>query len=478
MKAILILITGLLTSIATNAQLSQTARTELPLPSDFSNYQVWPQPDSSVMVFRSDPAYRRNLEPFTIYRLDSALNLTWQTPVSVPRGSHFLQAATEKQVTYLLFQGSKATEIHLVILNNRFGHQQVSTYRFPENSTFLLANFSVLDGYLFLAGHQNDRLTLLHLNPQEKELIKLPAIYEQGSALTEFLTDTAAKRMEFVLAESNGRRARLQVKRLAPDGHLLSLNFINSPDRNFLAARLAPGDSSRKLVIGSYSLRDLRYAQGFFTGPLTLQPGEKFQYHDFTTFTHYFDYLKPGRQLRLHQKIARYKLTQKIFPLRQRILLHAVRPYLDGYLMVGELYYPHYSGDANNRIFDGFQHVLAIAAAFDKNGNLLWENSFPLQDQRFYDLKETVTVGISGEKVWLAYADKTKIRYKEIKGVETTPNDTFSELLNPREKLLRTESDGILNWYQHFFLTYGTQEIRGSRGSRSVFYLSKLSAQK
>jgi hypothetical protein len=474
MKSILLLLAGFLTSIFANAQLVQTARAELTMRSDFSTCQIWPQPDSTLLVLNVEPTYRRNLDPFTLYHFNHDLNLQWKVPVSVPRGNRFLKLTTEKQYTYLLFQPGKATELNLVIIHLPTGQQQLSTHLMPEGMSFALSDLSVLNGYLFLTGFQDNRLTLLHLNPAEKELVKLPAIYDQTSALTEFLTDTVAKRMEFVLGESNGRRSRLQVKRLAPDGHLVSLNFINRPDRNFLAARLAPGDSTRKLVIGTYSYRDLRYAQGFFTGPLTLQPGEDFRYHDFTDFSHYFDYLRPNRQIRLRQKVARQKLTQKIFHLRHRVLLHALKPYLGGYLTVGELYAPHYTGDGPERIFDGYQHATAIVAAFDNKGNLRWENSFPLRNIRFFDLTEIVTTAINKDQVLLAFQEENKIRYKLLNNSEATSNDLFLEITPPGEKILRHEPEGMSAWYRNNILEFGVQHLRGSKGTRAVFYLNKL----
>src|SRR5213592_545072 len=80
-----------------SAQLAQTARAELPVLSNFSNFEVWPQPDSTVLVLNMEPYYRRNLKPFTFFRFDNNLNLQWQTQLEVPKGSQFLKAYFEKQ---------------------------------------------------------------------------------------------------------------------------------------------------------------------------------------------------------------------------------------------------------------------------------------------------------------------------------------------------------------------------------------------
>src|SRR5688572_10942382 len=148
MKAVLLLLFALLTSIVSNAQLMQTARTELTLKSDFSTYQVWPQQDSTLLVLNVEPSYRRNLDPFTLLRFNQDLTLQWKIPVSVPRGNRFLKITSEKQYTYLLFQPGKTSEINLVIIHLPTGQQQLSTHQFPEGMTFTLTDLSVLNGYL------------------------------------------------------------------------------------------------------------------------------------------------------------------------------------------------------------------------------------------------------------------------------------------------------------------------------------------
>jgi len=316
------------------------------------------------------------------------------------------------------------------------------------------------------------------IDPAQTEILKIPAIYDQSSALSEFQADTISQRAEFILSESNGSKGRLQVKRLAPDGRLFSLSFLQDPQYNYLAGRLSPGDSSTKLLAGTYSYRDLRYAQGFFAGNYIPGNNEPLQYHDFTTFSHYFDYLRPGRQEKLKRKVARLKATDKLYQFRQRLLLHRLYPMASGFLLVGELYFPHYQNEGTGRgAFDGYQFTQVLTAAVDKQGNLLWENSFPLQDIRTFTLQEMVTVGVWGEKVIFGYPEAEKLWYKEFRTAETTPNDSFISIMPPlpSDKVYTTYPEGLAYWYNQHFITYGVQHIRGLKGSRTVFYLNKVS---
>lgn len=460
------------------AQPTQSARVEIKVSNGTSGFSVLPLPDSSVLVLVQENAGRRNREPFSIFRYNAALQLDWQKPIAVAAGSSFLKARSDKQQCYFLFQGQKDSEFYLLRLNPVSQEQTLSRHTVPKELSFRFTDFQVLEGQLFLTGLQNERLVLMRLDTGQETLQNLPAIFDQSSALSEFYADAESQRMEFILSESNGSKARLQTRRLSPDGELYSINFLQSPDRSYLNARLSPGDSTQKIIAGTYSLRDLRYAQGFFSGPFLAQPNQKLQYHDFTTFSHFFDYLRPARQEKLRRKIDRYRVLKKIFPFRQRVLLHNLMPYHKGYLLVGELYQPHYQGEgAGNRMFDGFEFRQAVIMAMDSSGNLLWENSLPMQGNLLHEVKETVTAGSFGNRVVLCYPDEDKIRYKVMSGSESTPNDQFVEIksLQPGDKVYSTVQEGITHWHSNHFLGYGIQHVRGTGGDRLVFYINRIS---
>ena len=235
--------------------------------------------------------------------------------------------------------------------------------------------------------------------------------------------------------------------------------------------------SFRRIIAGIYSIRDLRYAQGFFAGPFISNGTEQLKYYDFTTFSHYFDYLRPGRQEKLRRKVDRFKVTRKFFQLRQRMLVHKLYPFGNGYLLVGEMYFPKYENEGVHKgAFDGYQFTEAVVAAIDNQGNLLWQNSLPIQNITSFELLETITVGTSGNRTILCYPEDEKIWYKEITGNESTPNDKYITIVPtlPTDKASSTYPDGLANWYKNHFLTYGVQNIRGANGFRTVFYLTKL----
>src|SRR5690606_38374989 len=104
----------------------------------------------------------------------------------------------------------------------------------------------------------------LHLNIRSGEVELLPSIYGEQSTFSDLLADTERQRVDAVLSESNGRISRLQVKSFHANGSLLNSQFIlQQENRRLLHAEITPGDSSRRMLFGTYGTRDVQYNQGF-----------------------------------------------------------------------------------------------------------------------------------------------------------------------------------------------------------------------
>jgi len=214
--------------------------------------------------------------------------------------------------------------------------------------------------------------------------------------------------------------------------------------------------------------------------------------------------MSPGRANRIKQKSEKMRATDRVMRLRYRTLIHDLVPFEDGYVMVAEVYFPHYRynsygmgfpyspyyysgyGNANwangNRNFDGYRITHALVCGFDKRGNLLWDNTFVLKDVVRYSLTETVRLRpMPNGRVAIAYLDNDKLCYKVIDKSTPSPNDLHvslqtSALPTAKEKAANTSQEGLVTWYGSRFLAYGYQHVRAERApNREVFFLNAVS---
>jgi hypothetical protein len=409
---------------------------------------------------------------------------------------------------------SRSTPGRLWVAAYNGGLAQTRTQQFETRLSREIVELKALDGRLFATVLLNDQLhvTALLLDVATGQMQYLPSVYEPLPTQLTFVADAATRRAEYVLSQTNGRKSRLLLKQLTDEGKLVSSEFVQAEsDRSLITAQVTPPqDTTARLLMGTYSLRDPTYAQGLFATDLRpvvgSGPKPPLRFYDFLHLKHFFDYLKPSRQARLRLRTER-RIARAVPPLRwhYRLLLHELLPQPNGgYVLVAEVYYPHYRynsygsyvGPVNNlgnqygtspfassRIFDGYQTTHALVCGFDRTGNLLWDNTFVVDNLRRSELEEAVRLqSLPDGRLVLAYLDEEKLRYKVVKQAETSPNDhevliqtSMGATDNSTERATETSQADLLPWFGSRFVATGYQRVRVEHGKdRTVFFLNSV----
>ena len=513
----------------------QTARTELPLTGRDSEVHVQTlAADSTVvlLVGRQPPLSSRTDFSFQQYGHD--LHLRQETALKVADEFSFVRMCAEGTTVYALFASRNTTGRLLVAAyNGPLG--QTHSQQFDTKLSREVIELKALDGRLFATVLLQDQLhvTALLLDVATGQMQYLPSVYENVPTQLTFVADAATRRAEYVLSQTNGRKSRLLLKQLTDKGQLVSSEFVQAEsERSLIMAQVTPPqDTTARLLMGTYSLRDPTYAQGLFATDLSRPaPGAAdamkppLRFYDFLHLKHFFDYLKPGKQARLRQRVAR-RLARSMPPMRwhYRLLLHELLPQPDGgYVLVAEVYLPHYryngyntyngsgfgsfgnqyhssgygyggpnavylpgsySPYGTNRAFDGYQTTHALVCGFDHKGNLIWDNVFVVENLRRSELEETVRLQpLPNGRLVLAYLDENKLRYKVVNRSESAPNDLhvlISTGAGPADQGLERATDtdqyDLLPWYGGRFVALGYQHVRVSHGpDREVFFMNKV----
>ena len=492
----------------------QTARTELLLDRADSEVHVQALPADSTVVLlvgREKPLSSKSVFAFQQY--DQLLHLRQEQPLEVPDEFDFTRMCAEGSTVYALFSSRNTPgRLWAAAYSGRLG--QVHTQQFETRLSREVVELKALDGRLFATVLLTDQrhVTALLLDVATGQMQYLAAIFEPLPAQLTFVADAASRRAEYVLSQSNGRKSRLLLKRLTDRGQLVSSEFVQAEsERSLITAQLTPPqDTTARLLMGTYSLRDPNYAQGLFATDLrpTTGPKAPLRFYDFLRLKHFFDYLNPRRQARLRLRTER-RVARAVPPLRwrYRLLLHELLPQPDGgYLLVAEVYYPHYrysnygsytgpfnnlgnqygygnSNYYNSRIFDGYQTTHALVCGFDRTGALLWDNTFVVENLRRSELEEAVRLQtLPDGRLVLAYLDEDKLRYKLINGADSAPNDLHVPIQTGTgpaaagaEHASETSQADLLPWFGSRFVATGYQRVRVEHGpDRQVFFLNSV----
>lgn len=492
----------------------QTARAEVLLDQADSEVHVQALPaDSSVVLLigREHPISGRS--SFSFRQYDQTLRLRHEMPLDVAEEFQFMRMCAEGGTAYALFSSQSTTgRLWVAAYNGRLG--QMRTQQYETRLSREVVELKAMDGRLFATVVLNDQLhvTALLLDVATGQMQHLSSIYEPLPTQLTFVADAVSRRAEYVLSQTNGRKSRLLLKRLTDRGQLVSSEFVQAEsERSLITAQVTPPqDTTARLLMGTYSLRSLDYAQGLFATDLRPATGtgahSPLRFYDFLRLKHFFDYLKPSRQARLRRRTER-RVARAVPPLRwrYRLLLHELQPQPDGgYVLVAEVYYPHYrynsyasyggpynslgnqfgsAGYGNSRIFDGYQTTHALACGFDRAGNLLWDNIFVVENLRRYNLEEAIRLQtLPDGRLVLAYLDEEKLRYKVINQAESAANDQHVAIQTgadgaaiDTEHVSTTSQADLLPWFGSRFVATGFQRVRVEHGrDREVFFLNSV----
>ncbi|WP_210466392.1 hypothetical protein [Rufibacter roseolus] len=473
---------------------AQTYRSELASNSFDNEHHVQALPDSALLLVSMKRNAWFGKNDFVLTKYDRALKPVWETRNEHLPNTGLLFVAAERGKIYLLFSTLTSQKLLLYQVNTNTGLGTVSEHTLPSTD-ILFKEMAALNGQVFLSGVNKFTLNMLHLNPQQEEIKLLPAVFGTEKDLGEFRVDTLSKAVEFVTAATNGQYAQVQVKRMNSKGDVTGSYFIQ-PDLNSRAnntlqpARLTPGDTLNKLLVGTYGYRTDKYANGLFISTLAGQ----IAYYDLYKLSHFFEYLSPGGERRMKAKLARKEERERALVMEHQVLLHPIMPHPQGFALVGEVYYPHYTtltkGEfrkENGRLpnyndkritFDGYQFTHAIACVFDHEGNLLWDNTYKLRNLTHATLDPTLKAGVSpAGNITLVYQEKDFVWHKTLKpNISLTNKEkVLVRLQEKTEKMVTSTNEQIIHWYGSNFIAYGFQRIRPKQGeARTVFYLQNM----
>jgi len=515
LRLLMLLLVGLPTWSLAQAPPTQPNRLELPLQAYASDVYVQTlAEDSSVVLLVSDEKAGAMRRQISFQKYDRKLQPVWSLPLEVAPEYEFVQLCAEGSMVYALFQSEYVPD-HLWVASLDARDGILHSGAFETKISRTLYEAKALGGNLFVTTMVENHLTVMLLNLRAGTHQFLPAVYETLPTQFTFLADSVTKRAKFVMSQSNGMKTRLQVKQLAADGTLLKSEFVQAEsERGLITAQISPGDSAANLLTGTYTLRDSRYSQGLFAADLsagTTPTGSRksLRFYDFMNLKHFFDFMQPARAARVRERGKRLKEADKQLRHHYHLLMHDLEPYSDGYVLVGEVYFPttqnsnafgnyyarsfspyysngyvpnYYFNPTNPNTNSSYLASQAIMCGFDRNGMLLWDNAFVLKDIRQSGLVETVRIRPlpTGNKFVMAYLKDEEVHYKIIDHSVASPNDlTVTLATSPqpdsKEKPMDTNQEGLLPWYGSRFLAYGYQHVRTPRGqNRDVFFLNTI----
>jgi len=350
-----------------------------------------------------------------------------------------------------------------------------------------------------MGGYFNRVPVVTHFDFRTGKSKVLPGLLNEIGELTQVKTNDDGSFNVLIAARNFRGQKTIWIKTYDAGGKMISNIPIESEDnKTLIFARSLKMENNVQVIAGVFGGSRSEYSRGFFMASIDPSGMQQIRYYNFHELQNFFKYMKAKREIRVKKRIERRKIKGKRIRFNYRFLVHELVPYNDQFILLGEAFYPHYitmdrsygffspyaySGAQqlhDGRIFDGYYYTHAVVMGFDAKGNIIWDNSFEINDVKTYTLEQFVKLEIHQQKIVLLYLYDNALRSKIIKGSEVLEGKTIAPIhtnTDADEILTDEHDDGDLDyWYQSFFYATGVQEINNPKfGPRRVFYVSKIS---
>ncbi|MCK5856958.1 MAG: hypothetical protein KAG64_05680, partial [Bacteroidales bacterium] len=461
----------------------------------FDQIRVVPTSKKRVIVFKHYTKRYSKGDLWKVSGLDEGLKVKWDKDIVTPRSYRLSDfEISNDSILHILMiknngEGASFLKLRINIVNGAF-----TSYQFKGNRKSLLVGLKMYERKLYLYGigleHIQKELNDYNSKTKFEEIVtaKIPSKFYIISALA----DTANHRFVILVKDVKSEGGILRLLEFDEQGEIIKSSLIGSTNNhNIINGNLVYSDDSELLFIGTYNNskpkkknKGEENAIGVFIGKIGFSSFDFFQYYPFTAFSNIFKTLNFREQQKLKNMTAKGRSVDLSF----RLLMHNKILKQNGqYILVAESYYPVYHYEAmydgrgymyQTEVFDGYKTTYAIAAAFDAQGKLLWDNHIEVRDVQNYYLNQVVTVYTDADTQVFMYYLNENVYFKVSKQNETLFEREASALptVMTGEQVLLEDYGLITHWYGPYFVISGYQKIldRGGK-SRKVYFVTGVS---
>ncbi|GAB3906819.1 hypothetical protein GCM10028803_39800 [Larkinella knui] len=486
------------------AQFEPSVRLELPISQNSEEFfDVTTLGTKGVLInIRHGDYYSSAPTKFSFKRYDTDLKLLWATDHKIDPFYEPVRSCRTEHYLYWLMKETANEKIAILRVNLDDGSME--TFRGGLVTPMDIFHFKVLDNIAYLGGYYRSRPVVVSFSFFDLTSKVLPGLYSNHIQLNDIEVDEQRRLVHVMTDATHQRNCEFTVRTYSYEGKLIRTVNLDGKEHSLISGKLLPLNDEESLLVGNYSNDCTPYSQGVYitrirnsaattgasaTGEnMTITAPEDTRYIDFSELRNFFNYMKPKRQQKMIERLARRKDQGKDTKFRYRLLVHDLVPTEEGLMLIAEVYYPQYRGSAypymgSGRSFDryqeGYRYTHAFLCGFDKKGKLLWDNSLPIPDLSSYDLHQMVQVSRHGNTTVLAYPHDGEINAEVIQGAKVVREQEKYSLkkLGDNEKVVYSENDQLEAWYDGHFLACGFQKISTDRSlapPREVFYINKV----
>jgi hypothetical protein len=434
---------------------------------------------------------------------------------SLTSGYKLLEYFDDEDSLFYAFFGSSTGSYRFEVIRYNYISQKISVTKKYNKQNASYDFFDVLENNQFVAGIQNPKtidnigqlfysLTIVPIFTGSKIYSSPPTLLVFNEVGTKsmvfdlkgeseiFATQVNKKSKTYAIIVRNRYKHKTSFHYYEFDSKGIEKSHIQLLDlakRNLLMGKLVSQSDSSFSLIGTYNddtkmrLDKNSLSSGIYVSKIRGNQEIMVQFHPFSSFKN----AKQALDFRLRKKLEESKRVGEAIDFGFKLLVHDEIFQVDSsYIVLAESYYPEFHHETfqnmygsmySEQVFDGYRFSHSIAAAFNQNGQLLWDNVFTINDIISYNIDENVVVYFDENMQVLLYYFDGKIYSQVINGNEILfrKEETEVETVKKNETILYENYGHIYHWYGSYFLLTGYQIIADNKDQkRKVFFFVKL----
>lgn len=495
---LLLLISGAYAQSQPPMQVLQSHRFEMEVDGRDESFKVLPAEDHGVFLHRVVTVSRA--PKVHVVRLDTALTERWNGYIPIEKNFQPVTYSFHNNSLYILmrYKDFSKNDLLLYVVDDKTNNYV--QYRVKGYIPFVPTEFKVTDNAILAGGYYNRVPVVLYFSFLTNKSRVLPGMFNEAGELNQIQVNDDGS-FDILISAMNYKRQRtIWIKNYDAEGNLITNVPLNPEDNTHLIfGRLIKMPDQSQLVAGVYGTRSSEYSKGIFISSINPEGIAQTRYYHFADLQNFFKYMKAKREERVKSRIQRRKIKGKKIRLTYRFLVHEIIPYNNQFLLLGEAFYPKYTpidratiGFFNpyfiarnrgiiqdGRIFEGYFYTHAVVMGFKPNGDLVWDNSFEINDVKTFQLEQFVKVKPVGEKLALLYLFDNKIRTKIIHDnqvLEGKSEEPIKTGVQGDVARSNREENKLSYGPRNSLYAYGVQEIESETGrfKRRVFYINRI----
>lgn len=494
------LLLGLLMLLAVQCMKAQTTfekRIEFELKDGYTGEEVMEFGEDGMIVRSYSEKSTDGQTEWKYDRYDNKLDLVDTKSVFLDRKYYASVTYNTKSRSHTLYR-DKSGNYSMVTVEA--GSMEVTKVRGMLPKSLYIGDMVVLGDFAYFYGSLKKAAYLVSINWKTGDIHPIPVNihnFKPKQLLIDHFQVIENSNEVFLYVKARIKKlTKLYVVRLDADGEKKDIfDMSGNLSRTIVNVTASSIGGDRYIFTGTYSSSHSNSSEGLFF--CEAQKGEinYIKYYNYLDLKKFLSYLPEKKQERIEKKKEKTKKQGGELKLNCLIASHDVIPVADGYIFLGEAYYPTYRTETyttvsangtttttTRRVFDGYQYTHAVLAKFSKEGELMWDQSFEMwPDYKPYSVRTFISFPSKPvSSIDMVFANRNLIISKSVdfdgEGMSFSAREIPTDNQGDRTKYSFSNMD---YWYDNYFVAYGIQVIKNKneeagKRRRKVFFIAKI----